>query len=129
MAQAQRGHGIGRQLVASAARTGLQFGKSKMTLAAQDNGSRHLTQWYRGMGFAQLGINNHGLAQLEAPISRVLSGTAQRKTAYNGPRTLQAMDAPEQTDHGSNHCPWSLKNSRYLRIGIRKSRTIGRVRS
>jgi ribosomal protein S18 acetylase RimI-like enzyme len=75
----QRGHGMGQMLVAVAARTGLQSGRSKVTLAAQDNGSGHLTQWYKGMGFAQVGVNQRGYPQLEAPISRVLAGTVQRR--------------------------------------------------
>jgi hypothetical protein len=50
-----------------------------MTLAAQDNGSRHLTQWYKGMGFAQVGVNHRGFPQLEAPIGRVLGAVAQRR--------------------------------------------------
>ena len=65
VAEAQRGHGIGRMLLASAARTGQQFGKSKVALAAQDNGSGHLTQWYKRIGFAQVGVNSHGYPQLE----------------------------------------------------------------
>ncbi len=79
--QSHRGHGIGPMLVASAAKTGLQFGRSKVTLAAQDNGSGHLTQWYKGMGFAQTGVNARGYPQLEAPISRAPAGTAQRRQA------------------------------------------------
>ncbi len=75
---AHREHGIGKLLLASAARTGLQSGKSKVTLAAQDNGSGHLTRWYKGMGFAQTGVNQRGYPQMEAPIGRVLAGTAQR---------------------------------------------------
>ena len=51
--------------------------RSKVTLAAQDNGSGHLTQWYKGMGFTQVGVNQRGYPQLEAPISRVLAGTAR----------------------------------------------------
>jgi GNAT superfamily N-acetyltransferase len=78
---AHREHGIGKLLLASAARTGLQSGKSKVTLAAQDNGSGHLTQWYKGMGFTQTGVNQRGYPQLEAPIGRVLAGTAQRQKA------------------------------------------------
>ncbi len=89
--QSQRGHGIGQMLVASAARTGLQFGKSKVTLAAQDKGSGHLTRWYKQMGFTQTGVNQRGNPQLEAPISRVLAGTAQRKGSWSS-GTLQAMD-------------------------------------
>jgi ribosomal protein S18 acetylase RimI-like enzyme len=80
VAEAQRGHGIGRMLVASAARAGQQFGKSKVTLAARDNGSGHLTRWYKDLGFAQVGINHRGYPQLEAPISRVLAGVAQRQS-------------------------------------------------
>jgi ribosomal protein S18 acetylase RimI-like enzyme len=85
VAEAQRGHGLGRMLLASAARTGQQFGKSKVTLAAQDNGSGHLTRWYKGMGFAQTGVNQRGYPQLEAPIGRVLAGTAQRKPQTPSP--------------------------------------------
>ncbi len=81
VAEAQRGNGIGRMLVASAARTGLQFGRPRMTLAAQDNGSGRLTRWYKEMGFTQSGVNRHGYQQLEAPTSRVLFGSAQLRSA------------------------------------------------
>jgi GNAT superfamily N-acetyltransferase len=80
VAETQRGNGIGRRLVASAAKTGLQFGRSRVTLAAQDQGSGHLTRWYKDMGFTQTGVNRHGYQQLEAPISRVLAGSAQLKS-------------------------------------------------
>jgi len=92
VAEAQRGHGLGRMLLASAARTGQRFGRSKVSLAAQDNGSGHLTQWYKGMGFAQVGVNQRGFPQLEAPISRVLRGAAQPKLAgfQAQPRRLAA---------------------------------------
>ncbi len=83
--QSQRGHGIGQMLVASAAKAGQQFGKSKVTLAAQDKGSGHLTQWYKGMGFTQIGVNQRGFPQLEAPIGRVLAGTAQRQLKQGAP--------------------------------------------
>jgi GNAT superfamily N-acetyltransferase len=92
--QTQRGHGIGQMLVASAAKTGLQFGKLKVTLAAQDKGSGHLTQWYKQMGFTQIGVNQRGYPQLEAPISRVLAGTVQRKPVWPGSGILQAANAP-----------------------------------
>jgi GNAT superfamily N-acetyltransferase len=91
--QTQRGHGIGQMLVASAAKTGLQFGKSKVTLAAQDKGSGHLTQWYKSMGFTKTGVNQRGFPQLEAPISRVLAGTAQRKVDSGGTSVLQRMES------------------------------------
>jgi hypothetical protein len=93
VSEAQRGSGIGKMLVASAARTGQQYGKSKMTLAVQDNGSGHLTQWYKGMGFTQVGVNHRGYPQLEAPISRVLAGNVQRQAARSSVRTVQAMKA------------------------------------
>jgi ribosomal protein S18 acetylase RimI-like enzyme len=76
---AHREHGIGKMLLASAARTGLQSGKSKVTLAAQDDGSERLTHWYKGMGFTQVGVNQRGYPRLEAPISRVLAGAVQRR--------------------------------------------------
>ncbi len=76
--QAHREQGIGKLLIASAARTGLQLGKAKMALAAQDTGSGRLTQWYKRMGFAQVGVHQRGYPQLEAPIGRVLGGVAQR---------------------------------------------------
>ena len=79
VAEIERGHGVGQMLLASAARTGQQFGKSKVTLAAQDSGSGRLTRWYKEMGFAQTGVNRRGYAQLEAPISRLLAGALQRR--------------------------------------------------
>ncbi len=69
-----RGQGIGKALLGSAARAALQFGKGRVALASQDNGSGKLTGWYKGMGFRQVGVNQHGFPELEAPISRVLSG-------------------------------------------------------
>jgi ribosomal protein S18 acetylase RimI-like enzyme len=107
--QTQRGHGIGQMLVASAAKTGLQFGKSKVTLAAQDKGSGHLTRWYKEMGFTQTGVNQRGYPQLEAPISRVLAGSAQRKVAWRSPGTLQAMK-PAPKKMAPKEPPPSLKD-------------------
>jgi ribosomal protein S18 acetylase RimI-like enzyme len=73
---AHRAHGLGKRLLASAARTAQLSGRSKMTLAAQDNGSGRLTQWYKAMGFVQVGVTQRGCPRLEAPVSRVLAGTA-----------------------------------------------------
>jgi ribosomal protein S18 acetylase RimI-like enzyme len=73
VAPAHREHGIGKLLLASAARTAQQMGRSKVALAAQDNGSGHLTRWYKEMGFMQVGLNRRGYPELEAPISRVLN--------------------------------------------------------
>jgi ribosomal protein S18 acetylase RimI-like enzyme len=72
-----RKQGLGGVLMASAARAGLQLRKSKVTLASQDNGTGHLTSWYKKMGFAPTGANKRGYPVLEAPISRALSGVAQ----------------------------------------------------
>jgi ribosomal protein S18 acetylase RimI-like enzyme len=71
VAPGYREQGIGKMLLASAARTGRLMGKSRVSLAAQDNGSGRLTRWYREMGFAQTGVNGRGYATLEAPISRL----------------------------------------------------------
>lgn len=50
VAEAQRGQGIGRMLLTSVARTGAQFGRSKVTLAAQDTGTGHLDSMVQGHG-------------------------------------------------------------------------------
>ena len=71
--QVHRKNGVGGILMASAARTGLQLGKTHINLASQDNGSGRLTHWYQGMGFTRVGMNQYGYAELQAPISRVLS--------------------------------------------------------
>jgi ribosomal protein S18 acetylase RimI-like enzyme len=63
---AYRERGIGKLLLA---RAGQQSAKSKVTLAAQDNGSGRLMGWYKGMGLAQVGRNERGYPSFEAPIS------------------------------------------------------------
>jgi ribosomal protein S18 acetylase RimI-like enzyme len=70
---AHREHGVGKMLLASAARAGLQMGRSKVALAAQDDGSGRLTRWYKQMGFAQVGAHPKGFPRLEAPASRLIS--------------------------------------------------------
>jgi GNAT superfamily N-acetyltransferase len=72
--QSSRGQGIGRALLGSAARAALQYGKGRVALASQDNGSGKLTGRYRGMGFRQVGVKQRGFPELEAPVSQVLSG-------------------------------------------------------
>ena len=74
-----RSQGVGNALIASAARAGMQLGKSKVVLDSQDNGSGHLTQWYKKMGFVQTGVGRNGMPHLEAPANRVISGAAQAK--------------------------------------------------
>ena len=80
-APTHRKQGLGGVLMASALQTGRQLGKSKVSLASQDNGSGRLTDWYRNMGFAQVGVNQLDYPQLEAPISRILTGVAQGRRA------------------------------------------------
>jgi GNAT superfamily N-acetyltransferase len=75
--QAHRAQGIGKLLIASAARTGQQLGKARMALAAQDTGSGRLTQWYKHMGFAPVGVHHSGHPHLEAPIGRMIRDVAQ----------------------------------------------------
>jgi ribosomal protein S18 acetylase RimI-like enzyme len=82
---AHRGRGLGRDLLASAARTGQRLGKTGVALSSEDNGSGRLTRWYRDLGFVQNGRDARGDARLEAPISRVLgnAGVVQRSAAPN----------------------------------------------
>jgi GNAT superfamily N-acetyltransferase len=118
--EAERGRGVGRLLLASATKTGQQFGKSKVTLAAQDNGSGHLTHWYKGMGFAQVGVNQRGYPEFAAPISRVLAGVAQRRKVrtgeYNGSAPL-----PSAADVSLRGCPggWAPSRVAQLAYGTR----------
>ena len=78
------------------------MGKTNVTLASQDSGSGRLTNWYRSMGFRQVGVNKLGYPQLEAPISRVLSGVAQARMAplpaaqkqIHDLRSTQKVDGP-----------------------------------
>ena len=72
--QGARGQGIGKALLGSAARAALHFGRGRVALASQDNGSGKLTGWYKGIGFHQVGVNEHGFPKLEAPVNLVLSG-------------------------------------------------------
>ena len=81
VAEPYRDRGVGQQLIASAAQAGLQSGKSRMVLSAQDNGSNRLVQWYRGMGFQQTGVDSRGHPRLEAPIGRLLGRVAQRASS------------------------------------------------
>lgn len=53
--EAQRGRGLGRRLVASAAEVGGRLGHDDVTLTSDDDGSGHLDGWYREMGFREEG--------------------------------------------------------------------------
>ena len=68
--------------MSSALRTGLQLGKSRVVLGSQDDGSGRLTRWYQRMGFSQVGINERGFPQLEAPIN---SGPQRAARDEQGP--------------------------------------------
>lgn len=81
VAGAHRGRGYGQVLLKSALRAGLRMGKKRVALSSQDDGTGKLTQWYKSLGFKQVGADGRGYARMEAPISRVLSGTAQRRLA------------------------------------------------
>jgi len=76
-----RSQGIGKMLLASAARAGQRFGKSSVTLTADDNGSGKLNRWYGGLGFARAGSDARGRPRFEAQMGRVLAGAAQPKRA------------------------------------------------
>jgi ribosomal protein S18 acetylase RimI-like enzyme len=82
-----RSQGIGKMLLASAARAGQRFGKSSVTLTADDNGSGKLNRWYGGLGFARAGNDARGRPRFEAQTGRVLAGAAQPK---KGPGALRA---------------------------------------
>jgi ribosomal protein S18 acetylase RimI-like enzyme len=86
VASSYREQGIGKMLLASAARTGRLLGKSRVSLAAQDNGSGRLNRWYREMGFTQAGLNSRGHIEFEAPISR-LDRSIQRRVLQAANRT------------------------------------------
>lgn len=79
--QAHRKQGLGNALIASALRTGLQLGRTRVVLNSQDNGSGHLTRWYQDMGFSRTAASRRGYPQLEAPISRALSRVLQQVKA------------------------------------------------
>lgn len=80
-----RSQGIGKMLLASAARAGQRFGKSSVTLTADDNGSGKLNRWYGGLGFARNGSDERGRPRFEAQTGRVLAGAAQPKMAPGTP--------------------------------------------
>jgi hypothetical protein len=106
VAAGYRDQGIGRQLLESAARTGLRSGHSKISLSAQDNGSGKLTRWYKDMGFQQVGVNERGMPLLEAPISRLLSGAVQRKAGPPAPPPVpQLAGAKDRIWRGTGIAP------------------------
>jgi len=88
---AHRDRGIGRDLLADAARAGLRSGKSSIALSAQDSGSGRLTRWYEEMGFRRVGVDDRGYPELVVPIGRLIGATAQAKPATDRrPESTQA---------------------------------------
>lgn len=87
---AHRKQGLGQDLLASAAATGQQMGKSSMTLAAQDSGSGRLTRWYRDLGFVQTGVNRLGYPKFEASLAR-LAAIRQNRSAVTQTAVAQHM--------------------------------------
>lgn len=68
-----RGQGAGDLLLRAAARAGAGMGKSRIALDSEDNGSGRLTRWYQREGFHRVGINERGMAVLEAPAQALLA--------------------------------------------------------
>lgn len=81
---ASRKQGLGEKLVRTAAQTGAHMGKSKISLAAQDNGSGRLINWYKKLGFNEVGINQRGFPKFEAKIGDFQANTIQRMLQHGG---------------------------------------------
>ena len=61
-----------------------------MKLASQDDGSGRLTNWYRKMGFSQVGRSKSGTPLLEAPLRPSLAAAVQARMALPwSSRTIQ----------------------------------------
>jgi ribosomal protein S18 acetylase RimI-like enzyme len=99
---AHRKQGLGRELLASAARAGRQLGKSTLTLAAQDSGSGRLTQWYKALGFTQTGDKQNGYPRMETPVGRLVPRISQfkkmplLKSGWGQTAVAQRMDAEKK---------------------------------
>lgn len=105
-----RKQGVGGNLLASALRVGLQSGRTRVVLASQDNGSGRLTHWYKSMGFSPSGRNSRGYVQLEAPISKVLSGVTQARMALPSQPGLPLSQSVSRTRAGQIY-PAALRPS------------------
>lgn len=104
--QAHRKQGLGNALIASALRTGLQLGRTRVVLNSQDNGSGHLTRWYQDMGFSRTAASRRGYPQLEASISRVLSNVArERVIAPMQPPLSESRSVLRKTPSSVNQQP------------------------
>jgi GNAT superfamily N-acetyltransferase len=67
---AHRGRGLGRELIAAAAREGQRLGRREVVLSSGDKGSGKLTRWYREAGFAPRGRDERGQVRLAATLQR-----------------------------------------------------------
>ena len=94
---AHRDQGIGRMLLAQAAKAGQRLGRGIVTLASEDKGTGRLTNWYRSMGFQQRGVNARGLAELAAPVGRLIGagGPVQPRMAPGHAPIQRAAEAVE----------------------------------
>ena len=100
VAPEHRQHGYGRDLLASAARTGERLGKSVVALSSQDDGSGHLDAWYRSMGFRAAGATPGGHVHFEAPTRRL--ARIQRSSLA----IQRAERDPSQYWRCNVHGPW-----------------------
>jgi hypothetical protein len=73
-----------------------------MALAAEDNGSGRLVQWYKGIGFTQVGVNRRGRPQLEAPIVSILPKMAGQRCTAVGLRQPDTTVTQTARVRGSN---------------------------
>ncbi|WP_218943176.1 GNAT family N-acetyltransferase [Sphingomonas sp. R-74633] len=80
-----RDQGIGKMLLASAARASMARGNARVSLHADDTGSGKLNRWYKSIGFMETGGRQGSQSRFEASALRVASAVAQRRTAMPGP--------------------------------------------
>jgi GNAT superfamily N-acetyltransferase len=95
-----RKQGIGAALMASAAKAGVQLGRTHVALTSDDDGSGALTRWYQTMGFQHAGRTRGGMAHMQAPIGRVLAGVAQGKFAAVHSVSIHTTNAVLQLARG-----------------------------
>ena len=81
VAQAHRDQGVGKMLLASAARAGMARGNPRVSLHADDAGSGRLNRWYKSMGFTETGARLRGQPRMEASAMQIAGSVAQRRTA------------------------------------------------
>jgi ribosomal protein S18 acetylase RimI-like enzyme len=90
-----RDQGVGKMLLASAARAGMARGNARVSLHADDKGSGKLNRWYKSMGFAETGARLRGQPRMEAS-AMALAGVAQRQVAGPTPPTQRVPPASKR---------------------------------